>query len=270
MAPRLGFSVDALLPRARGGGALRMGLVRLDESEWLAPDPDLATRAAAFDTHPGAVQLTPEARAPGEELAALLGAAGGLEGAARAAWEDMCLLARREGEDIYRLIGAAVAFPTDWHPADKIGLPLVALHKPISGYKEQLASGVDHFMAQLRPGAIFGRSNWFVAPTPAWRWIDDAPPSVTFAGLTEGNAGERLFVRCERQTLRRLPQTGAIVFTIGVHVAPLASLAPANLARLAGALATLPEAEAERRGARHFAPALQAYAASRQAANEAR
>ena len=41
----LGFSVDELLPRARGGGALKMGLVKLDGSEWLQPDPDLAARA---------------------------------------------------------------------------------------------------------------------------------------------------------------------------------------------------------------------------------
>ena len=40
----LGFSVDTLLPKARGGGQLRMGLVRLSEEEWLQRDPDLAAR----------------------------------------------------------------------------------------------------------------------------------------------------------------------------------------------------------------------------------
>jgi hypothetical protein len=256
----LGFSVDELLPRARAGGALKMGLAALAEAEWLEPQPDLAARAAAFDAHPESVQLTAPAQAPGEELAAMLGTSGGLEGAARAAWEDMCLLQPDE-HGVYRLSGAAVAFPTDWHPAEKLGLPLAGLHRPIHGYADQLASGVDHFMAMLSPGRIFGRCNWFVSPTAALRWIADAPPGESFAHVTADNAGETLFIRSERQSLRRLPQTGAIVFAIGVYVAPLASLSPANIARMAEAVATIPPQEAARRGAAHFAPQLIQFAA---------
>ena len=263
---KLGFSVDALLPLARGGGPLKIGLAKLDESEWLEPNPDLAKRVAAFDAHPESVQLTPEVEAPGEELAAMLGVEGGLEGAARSAWEDMCLLARREDEEVYRLIGAAVAFPTDWQPAKKMGLPLAAMHQPIDNYAEQLASPVDRFMAKLKPDAIYGRCNWFVAPTDALRWVGE-PPERAFAHVTPENAGETLYVRSERQTLRRLPETGAILFTIGVHVAPLGSLSPGNIAFMAEALATIPDNEARRRGAAHFAPQLQAYAARHGAAN---
>lgn len=259
----LGFSVEELLARARMGSALRMGLVALGEDEWLQPKPDLVRRRAAFDADPGAVRLTPASEAPGRELAAMLGVAGGLADAARSAWEDMCLLTRRDGEEVYRLVGAAVAFPSDWRPADKIGLPLAALHAPIHGYQEQLAGGVDHFMARLKPGAIFGRANWFVSPTPALAWHADRPPEVAFAHVTDTNAGEKLFVRCERQTLRRLPETGAVVFTIGVHLAPLGTLSTANLARLAEALATLPSEEAQRRGAPRYAAQLGAFASRR-------
>jgi hypothetical protein len=255
----LGFSVDQLLPRARGGGPLKIGLAVLSEGEWLQPEPDLALRNAAFDAHPECVQLTPEADAPGEELAALLGVTGGLEGAARSAWEDMCLLTRRPGEAAYRLIGAAVAFPTDWRIADKLGHAMIALHTPIHGYAEQIGGPVDRFMARLKPGRIYGRCNWFVSPTAALRWIA-GPPEEAFAHVTAENAGEALYVRSERQTLRKLPETGAIVFTIGIYRAPLASLSPENVARMAEALATIPEPEAMRRGARHFAPQLQAYA----------
>lgn len=260
---RLGFSVNELLPMARGGGALRMGLAALGEHEWLQPTPDLAARRAAFDAHPESVQLTPRAEAAGEELAAMLGTGGGLEGAARSAWEDMCLLLPDAEGKPYRLVGAAVAFPTDWHPAQKLGLPLAAMHAPIDGYADQLASGVDHFMAKLRPGRVFGRCNWFVSPTPALRWIDTDPPEVTFATVTADNAGETLFARTERQTLRRLPESGAILFTIGVYVVPLDSLTDDNMARLAHSVATVPPAEARRRGARWFAPQLAAYARAR-------
>lgn len=265
----LGFSVEELLPRARGGGVLKMGLTSLAKDEWLQPGPDLAARRAAFDAHPEAVQLTREAEAPGRELADLLRIEGGLAEAARSTWEDMCLLTRREGEDTFRLIGAAVAFPSDWHPAEKLGLPLAAVHRPIHFYAEQLASGVDRFMSRLDPGRIFGRCNWFVCPTPALRWITRDPPEAAFAHVTPENAGKTLFVRCERQSLRRLPETGAILFTIGVYVAPLGDLSAANVQRLAHALARLPAPEAARRGAHCYAGQVQALATRRRRAIEA-
>ena len=256
----LGFSVDELLPRARGGGPLKIGLAALGEDDWLQPQPDLALRNATFDSYPESTQLTPEAEAAGDELAALRFANGGLEGAARSAWEDMCLLARRPGEAAYRLVGAAVAFPTDWRIADKLGHPMIALHTPIHGYAEQLGSPVDQFMAKLKPGKIYGRCNWFVSPTSDLRWIAEGPPEQEFAHVTPENAGETLFVRSERQTLRKLPESGAIVFTIGIYRTALGMLSPANVARMAESLATIPDPEAKRRGAPYFAPQLQAYA----------
>lgn len=256
----LGFSVDALLPKARGGGQLRMGLVKLEERDWLQSAPDRAARAEGFAEWPEGVQLTPEGDAPGRELAAMLGTHGALPEAALAVHEDLCLLTKREGEEVYRLIGAAVAWPSDWHPAEKIGLPLRALHAPIAGYEEQLATGVDRFMETLRPGLIYGRCNWFIAATGERRWLADKPPHEAFAHVTPENAGETLFVRSERQTLRRLPQTGAILFTIGIYVEPLGKLSPANIAMLGRAVQTLVSGEGDRRGAPAYADSLIAFA----------
>ena len=259
----LGFSVDELLPRARGGGQLKMGLVKLGGSEWLQPDPDLAARAEGFADYPDGIQLTPEGEAAGRELATGLGVSGGLAEAAHAHHEDMCLLTHRDGEEHYRLVGAAVAWPSDWTPADKMGLPLRALHAPIQGYQEQLATGVDRFMEKLRPGPIYGRANWFIAATPAMRWVA-RPPEQAFAHVTQENAGSTLFVRSERQTLRRLPRTGAILFTIGIYVSPLGALSPANIHRLATGLTTLLDGEGERRGVGAYAKALIGYAKARE------
>ncbi|UYV14582.1 heme-dependent oxidative N-demethylase family protein [Porphyrobacter sp. ULC335] len=256
----LGFSVDSLLPKARGGGQLRMGLVKLEEHEWLDPTPDRAKRAESFAEWPEGVQLTPEVDAAGRELAAMLGVEGALSEAALATHEDLCLLTKREDEDVYRLIGAAVAWPSDWHPAEKIGLPLRALHAPIAGYEEQLATGVDRFMETLRPGPIYARCNWFIAATGERRWLPDRPPQEAFAHVTPDNAGATLFVRSERQTLRRLPQTGAILFGIGIYVEPLGKLSPCNIAMLGKAVQTLVSGEGDRRGAPAYAESLIAFA----------
>ncbi len=261
----LGFSVNELLPKARGGGQLRMGLAKLSEEEWLQPEPDLEARRAGFAEHAEGIQLTPHAEEPGRELAAMLGVEGALPQAAASAHEDMCLLQRFDDEEAYRLIGAAVAWPTDWDPKDKLCLPLRALHAPIAGYEEQLATGVDRFMETLRPGLIFGRCNWFIAPTGKRRWIAQGEPHEQFAHVTPENAGETLWVRSERQTLRRLPQTRAILFTIGVYVAPLASLSEDNLAALADAAQTLVSGEGDRRGTAGYAQALLQFAQQRTA-----
>lgn len=237
-----------------------MGLVKLEEREWLDPAPDRAARALGFADWPQGVQLTPEVEAPGRELAAMLGAQGALPEAALAVHEDLCLLTKREGEAVYRLIGAAVAWPSDWCPEEKIGLPLRALHAPIQGYQEQLATGVDRFMQTLRPGAIYGRCNWFIAATPERRWLPDRRPQEAFAHVTPENAGETLFVRSERQTLRRLPETGAILFAIGIYVEPLGRLSPGNIAMLGKAVQTLVSGEGDRRGAPAYAASLVAYA----------
>ncbi|RNJ61649.1 MAG: DUF3445 domain-containing protein [Porphyrobacter sp. IPPAS B-1204] len=256
----LGFSVDTLLPKARGGGQLRMGLVKLEERDWLQPAPDLAARAAGFADWPQGVQLTPEVDAPGRELALMIGTQGALPEAALATHEDLCLLTKRENEDVYRLIGAAVAWPSDWHPAEKIGLPLRALHAPIAGYEEQLATGVDRFMDTLRAGPIYARCNWFIAATGERRWLPDRPPQEAFAHVTPDNAGETLFVRSERQTLRRLPKTGAILFSIGIYVEPLEMLSPANIAMLGKAVQHLVAGEGDRRGAPAYADSLIGFA----------
>lgn len=257
----LGFSVRELLPHARNGEKLKIGLRALGEDEWLQPEPDLAARAAAFDARPEAVQITDAAEAPGAELAAMLGLSGGLAEAARAHWEDMCLLTRQPNEEIYRLIGAAVAFPTDWRVEHKMGLPLASMHAPIHGYAEQLATGVDRFMAKLKPGALYGRSNWFVVDNGSLCHLPGT--RELFAGVTPENAGTNLFARCERQTLRRLPQTGAILFTIGVYVEPLHGLPKDSIHWLAQAVRTIPPGERERRGIGAYLPALLGYAQRR-------
>jgi len=267
---KLGFSVPEILPHARGGGALKIGLKKLDEDEWLQPGPDISQRAAGFRAFPQGIRIAPEGEAAGEELAAMLGLSGGLPEAAAAHHEDMCLLTRREDEEVYRLVGAAAAWPSDWSPAEKIGLPMRGLHAPIHGYEEQLATGVDRFMAKLKPGAIYGRGNWFIAAADAMRWKAEAA-DIAFAGATPENAGETLFVRCERQTLRRFPETGAILFTIGVYVEPLGVLPDISVRWLAEAVQAIPPGERERRGIGAYLPALIGYADGRNLArHEAR
>jgi hypothetical protein len=240
-----------------------MGLRRLSDAEWLQPKPDLAARALGFAAQPDCVIVRPEAEQASHEIAAMLGVvAGGIGAAAQSVWEDLCLLTR-DSDGTYRLTAGALAFPTDWRLADKIGQPLLQVHAPIHGYAEQLSAGVDHFIATLHSGMIFGRTNWFVVANDQRCYQPGPDPARLFAGVTPDNAGERLFVRCERQTLRRLPESGAILFTIGIYVAPLGTLSIRAVQHVARALDNLSGGEHGRRAAPAYAEALHDYAAKR-------
>ncbi len=261
----LGFTVEDLIPAGRGGGALRMGLSRVEEAEWLQPDFDRDARKAVFAAHPDAVIMLPGAEDAAREASTLVAGVEGLGEAARLCWEDLCVLQAESREGSYRLTATALGFPTDWRLGDKLGKPLLAIHEPIHGYAEQLASGVDHFFATLKVGQIFGRANWFVVANDNWRYMPTDDPATRFAHVSAENAGDTLFVRCERQTLRRLPETGAVLFTIGIALAPLKHISTPNLRRIADSIATISGGEHERRATPFYADAFASYTAAREA-----
>lgn len=258
----LGFTPEDLVFASRGNGALRMGLARLNEAEWLFPDFDRVARTEVFARYPEGVMLSYGSEPAAREAAQLVARCNSLGDAAASAWEDLCVL-EADAAGQYCLTAAAVGFPTDWRLEAKMGLPLMAIHAPIHGYAEELAAGVDHFFTTLPPGAIFGRANWFVVASDAWRYLPDDAPAARFAHVTPANAGDTLFVRCERQTLRRLPESGGVLFTIGIALAPLGALSTPLIERVAGNVAGLSGGELDRRAAPLYVDALTGYAARR-------
>jgi dimethylamine monooxygenase subunit A len=164
-----------------------------------------------------------------------------LELAALLVQEDLCLL--RPEPDGPVLTAAALCFPSRWRLHEKLGHRLAVVHQHVPFYGERLARPVDRLMSQLKAGKLVERLNWSMnddpalfQPTGKWRRAhDDA--------ITPQNAGETLFLRVERQTLRSLPRSGAVLFTIRVYVYPLALIASAAepAGRLAEAIRALPD-----------------------------
>jgi hypothetical protein len=165
-----------------------------------------------------------------------------LELAGRLVQEDLCVIQQPAGSAPV-LTAAVLCFPSRWRLADKLGLPLTEVHGPVPLYRERLARPVDRFMEHVKPGHTAARQNWSVLDDatlfqPGGKWREAFNPAVTAS-----NAGETLFLRVERQTLRRLPRTAAILFGIRVHVYPLSAAirAPQTAAGLAAAVRALPE-----------------------------
>ncbi len=171
-----------------------------------------------------------------------------LDLAGRLVQEDLCLMQRDADSGHYRLVGASVCFPTRWRLTDKIGDTLGPIHAPVPGYEAQLSSTMDRFFTRLKIERPVWRVNWSIVDDPALYLPKGHGRRDHDQRVTAENAGEKLWLRMERQTLRRLPRTADVLFTIRIYVHPLHELAaqPERAAALAAAIRALP-------------PALQAY-----------
>jgi hypothetical protein len=182
-----------------------------------------------------------------------------LELAGRLVQEDLCII--QQADDGPRFTAAVLCFPSRWRLHEKLGKPLASVHGPVPQYAERLATPVDRFMAKVKPGHIASRLNWSVLDDPAMFQPRRKSHDPRNTAITPDNAGESLYLRVERQTLRRLPQSGAILFGIRVHCYRLARAitTPAAASRLAEAVRALPDATVHYKGLKVFGPALLAW-----------
>ncbi|PWR22415.1 DUF3445 domain-containing protein [Zavarzinia compransoris] len=184
-----------------------------------------------------------------------------LDRAGRLVQEDLCLMASAAEGEPYRLVAASLCFPSRWALADKLGRPLSAIHGPVPAYEDKLAGAMDRFFALLKADRPVWRTNWSIHDDPALFQPSAHGNRPLDPPLSAGDAGGRMFLRSERQTLRRLPVTGAILFTIRTYQCRLDAVAaePARAAILADALDAMPPETLAYKGLTGHRPAVVAY-----------
>jgi hypothetical protein len=179
-----------------------------------------------------------------------------LDLAGRLVPEDLVLMVERHGGLVFA--GGSVCFPNRWDLASKLGQSLRQVHAPVARLNEQLAAPIDAFFERLRPERSYWRLGWGVLDTDErYQPVDGtAPPSPRLPEPGDPTAADRLFLRVERETLRRMPRTRCVLFTIRTYVRPVRHLAgrPDDAARLAAALAALPPDVADYKQVRHLRP----------------
>jgi len=146
--------------------------------------------------------------------------------------EDLVLM--RRDDTGWRLVAAHLCFPSSWRLHEKFGKALQEIHTPVPdfGRDTRNATIIERMFDNLRPEQPIIRWNWSLHGDDAlhhpqsagqWRFGDERIDSF--------------FFRLERQTLRRLPQSGDILFTIRIYLDPLEAMeAQPNAAELARAL----------------------------------
>ncbi len=157
--------------------------------------------------------------------------------------EDMLILDRDPGEMEHRLTGGVLCFPSRWNLAQKIGRGLLGIHAPVSFYPDSLARRVQRFFDAIRPGRPLWRANWLFYTDPELH-----VPTREHEKFDKGWDGQRLWLRSERQTLLRLPVSGAVAFTIKTDISPADTLTREEVAGALAAVDALPPAELDYKG----------------------
>ena len=165
-----------------------------------------------------------------------------LDLAGRLVQEDLCLML--PGNNGYSLAAASLCFPLRWKLREKLGQPMAQIHQHVPSYTDKLERPVDHFFNRLQPDYPGYRLNWSIVDSPdLFLEQQKGKDACDDPAITPDNAGERLWLRVERQTLRRL-DSGGILFTIRTYVYPLYSLVndPTVIHNLAAAIRQIPSA----------------------------
>lgn len=251
----------------------RLGLRPLDLADWIEIDDDyaedLAAKAVVRERHPDTVfvalrdaqpacaevldalvdhlvgrwpehfQRTTSSvvnRLTGEEIA-LDGSLHPLDAASRLVQEDLVVMIEQDGRNVFA--AGSVCFPNRWDLRSKLGRPLREVHAPVSRLNDQLGDPIDKFFARLTPEKSFWRLGWGVLDT------DDLYQAVdgTAAPRPDVPTQDDLVIRVERETLRRLPRTRCVLFTIRTYITKASELAahPEHGPVIAEAFAAMPE-----------------------------
>ncbi|KAK1830462.1 hypothetical protein QBC39DRAFT_354038 [Podospora conica] len=187
---------------------------------------------------------------------------------ARLVQDDLALmLPPTDGSGEYRLLAGAILLPGFWRLQDKFGMSLSAIHTSgkVPQFESRLQRGMLNLFRRLKPEEVVARSNYFmqVDDNLAWSWSigDEETGAAGWDTAAKDRAIEHHMFRSERQTLRRLPRTGAVVFTIRTYFVPVTEIVkePYVPGRLASAVRSWGDDVAKYKGKERYGKVLLEY-----------
>ena len=238
------MSLPKHTPYRNGDGGVKVGLAPIKEADWLEIDSlfdsEIELKKKLYESnykeihqeldlslnsqhellemlkthlnqyHPNHKITTAETSAP-------------LKNASLMVQEDLVLML--PAEEKYFLGAASLCAPSNWSLKEKFNGSLIELHKDVPSYEKKIGNRVNNLFDKLPNDRIFQRFNWSIyEEATLFQPVRSKSHVERSKTITDKNAGGRLFIRVERQTIRRLPKTKAIAFTIRVHVDPLSSI----------------------------------------------
>ena len=224
---------EQILPQIAGENFRhRLGIWPLDLATWLPRDAEtdltiklkqklLTTRRdEVVGLKPGGEYVAQEAAELVSQWAGVKLSSTGIDALVEASLlvaDDLAVLQpvkSRDGVEQLLLTAAVVCCPSRWVLAEKMGHDMLAVHAPVAKYAEHVGAAVDTYFQRITVDKPVWRSNWIIQDHPAL--FQPRIPSVPLV-----KNPDELWIRMERQTLRRLPKTNGVLFTIRGYQQPL-------------------------------------------------
>ena len=153
--------------------------------------------------------------------------------------QDDLAIMMEDSDGLYYLRAGAICLAGFWRLEDKFGMPLERIHTSGDGiafiqdythdkvpqYKEKLDGSLKRFFQKIKPNGPVERNNYFIQTDDHLPWSSKIGSEDSF-GIGWDNAYEdpeidEIHFRSERQTLRRLPRSGGVLFTIRTYMLPV-------------------------------------------------
>ncbi|KAK0671354.1 hypothetical protein QBC41DRAFT_316023 [Cercophora samala] len=147
--------------------------------------------------------------------------------------EDYAIMLRNQEDGFYYLRAASVCSSVGWHIAQHKDQPMKKIHTHVPD-ADKMQFSLDRWFAKLPTDKPVMRASWSIED---WQAMFSSPGVGVFAGENEKNWSRSAFadrpgeltvkelkLRCDAQTLRRLPVSGAVVFNFKAIFTPLEEL----------------------------------------------
>jgi hypothetical protein len=145
--------------------------------------------------------------------------------------EDFMLL-----EDIggnIQITAASNAYSSSGRLVGSVGHDVEWAHEPVPQLTRKLGGKINRVLGSIHAATLCERFNWQITPMASVFFPHNDPHAANAAAMREvfvelrrdpARAGEFLWIRVERQTLRRLPDSNAVAFSLHTYSDPLSSM----------------------------------------------
>lgn len=143
--------------------------------------------------------------------------------AANLVQEDLVLM-RKDEKRGWHLAAASLSFPSSWTLLEKFGRSMDDIHAPVPDFNAgtRNADLITRMFDNLRPDRSVYRMNWSLQPGD--EMYHPLASHQKGALYTDDDLSTHCHIRVERQTLRKLPMSGDILFTIRIYLDPVNAL----------------------------------------------
>ncbi|KAI1612637.1 hypothetical protein EDD37DRAFT_656834 [Exophiala viscosa] len=195
-------------------------------------------------------------------------AAKALAHAALMVQDDLILMVEEE-DGQYHLDAGAVCLPGFWRLHEKYRMSLDTLHieAGVPHYEEKLMKSMNRYFKTMTVDKPITRNNFFIQLDDGLHWShrmgdQDGSEVASWERSDSTNLHvEEVHFRSERQTLRRLPRSKSLLFTVRTYFEPITVIAqePHIPGRLAEAIRSWDDTVSKYKGKKHWEHILLPY-----------